>query len=235
MNKIVVVLCLLLGLCGCTQPADPVVVDPHSSIYSENYTVEEVIAAFDEVVLASEYSSGDGNPALVQKWDGPIYCKITGYRDSDLVILENLFNELNAVEGFPGIYQGEHYYQVTIDFYANDDEFLDHMGHIAGINVDGAVEYWYDTELNFIYEGSIGYKDKMDEDIRKSVLIEEVINMLGITDTETREDSITYQYSSTNMELSEMDWIIVKLLYNEEIKTSMNAEECHEIIKKLYY
>lgn len=233
MTKFIVLLCILLGVCGCTDKEQSIE-DTHSSIYSENYTVEEVIEAFDEVVLASEYSSGDGDVSLVQKWIGPIYCQINGYRDSDLIILEDLFQKLNEVDGFPGIYKADESSQVTIDFY-NESDFYTHMGHIASSSADGAVQYWYDTDLNFIYEGCIGYRTDMDEDVRESVLVEEVINMLGITDTETREDSITYQYSSSNAKLSEMDWIIVKLLYNENIQPSMNAEECHEIIKKLYY
>lgn len=233
MNKYIVLLCIFLGVCGCTVNEQSLK-DSHSSMYSDSYTVEEVITAFDEVVLTSEYSSGDGDVSLVQKWVDPIYCKINGYRNSDLVILENLFQKLNEIEGFPGIYRSDNSFQVTIDFY-DDSQFYAQMGHIVNSSADGAVQYWYDTQSNYIYEGCVGYRNDMDEDVRESVLIEEVINMLGITDTQTRDDSITYQYSSTNTKLSEMDWIIVKLLYHDDIRTSMNAEECHEIIKKLYY
>ena len=230
-NKIILISCLLSVLCGCTQTGNKPL---HSSLYDENYSVEDVIKYFDEVVLDSEYSSGEGNVTLVQKWEDPIYYVMKGHSEQDRHVLESLFDELNKIEGFPGIYKSDGLISATIDFYS-DKDFYNEMGHIVSGNADGAVEYWYDTEMNYIYEGTIAYRKNMDEDIRESVLKEEVVNMLGITDTKLREDSITYQYSSTNKNLSEMDWIILKILYSDDIKASMNAQSCHEIIKKLYY
>ena len=235
MNKIIILLCLVLGLSGCTNEVKPEVKeDPHCSFYSENYSVEDVIKYFDEVVLDSEYSSGEGDCTLVQKWIGPIYFVMEGHSEQDRLVLEKLFSELNKVEGFPGIYKAEGLVSAKIHFY-NEKDFYKEMGHIVSMNADGAVQYWYDTDMNYIYEGKVAYRNNMDDDVRESVLKEEIINMLGITDTTLREDSITYQYSSTNKDLSEMDWIILKILYHDEIKASMDATKCHEIIKKLYY
>ncbi len=235
MNKIIILLCLLLGLCGCTNEVKPEIKeDPHCSFYSENYSVENVIEYFDEVVFNSEYSSGEGDCTLVQKWIGPIYYVMEGHSEQDRLVLEELFDKLNKIEGFPGIYKADGLVSITIDFY-KDTDFYREMGHIVSGNADGAVQYWYDTEENYIYEGTVAYRTAMDDEIRVSVLKEEIINLLGITDTVLREDSITYQYSSTNEELSEMDWIILNILYNDQIKPSMDADECHEIIKRLYY
>lgn len=236
MNKIVVVLCLLLMLSGCVKQdtLNNDIKDLHCSFYSENYSVEDVITYFSEVVLDTEYSSGEGNYTLVQKWDGPIYYTMDGHSEEDRLVLEELFEKLNQIDGFPGIYEADGFVNLKIGFY-NDKDFYREMGHIVSGSADGAVQYWYDTEMNYIYDGRIGYRKAMDDDVRVSVLKEEVINLLGITDTDIREDSITYQYSSTNNDLSEMDWIILKILYNSEIKTSMNALECSEIIRKIYY
>ena len=32
-----------------------------------------------------------------------------------------------------------------------------------------------------------------------------------------------------------VDWLILKLLYHPDIKCGMNAQQCEEIIRKLYY
>ena len=54
-------------------------------------------------------------------------------------------------------------------------------------------------------------------------------------DTELRTDSVVYQFSDENTSLSEIDIVILKLLYNEEIQCGMNFDSCAEIINKLYY
>ena len=61
------------------------------------------------------------------------------------------------------------------------------------------------------------------------------MNLLGVSDTVLREDSITYQYGSEAVELSEVDWVILKLLYNPKIECGMNAAQCEAVIRELYY
>ena len=59
--------------------------------------------------------------------------------------------------------------------------------------------------------------------------------MLGITDTILRPDSIVYQYSDDNLQMSDVDWVIFQILYNTQIKGGMNRDECWEIFCQLYY
>ena len=70
---------------------------------------------------------------------------------------------------------------------------------------------------------------------RNSVLLEEIVNGLGITDTKLREDSIVYQEYSEIQELSDMDWLLLKLLYHPDIVCGMNKEECESVIRDIYY
>ena len=119
-NKLFIVLSLLFFVSGCAQNNEenkPI----HCSFYSENYSVEDVIKYFDEVVLDSEYSSGDGDVTLVQKWEGPIYYVMEGHSEKDRLILEGLFDELNKIDGFPGIYKSDGLVSTTIDFYDDKD------------------------------------------------------------------------------------------------------------------
>lgn len=210
----------------------------HSDLYLPKYTQEQVIEYFEEVVLQVEYSDGTGNASLVQKWKEPLCYAIYGKPTAeDLEVLENLFEQLNRVEGFPGIYPVEE------DGWANLElRFLDKKNFnlafsqiIGGGNATGAVQYWYYTDTNDIYTANIGYRTDIKQSVRNSVLIEEVINGLGITDTVLREDSIVYQYSDDNTALSDMDWLILKLLYHPSMPFGADSATVRDRIAKLYY
>ncbi|MBQ2319641.1 MAG: DUF2927 domain-containing protein, partial [Clostridia bacterium] len=47
--------------------------------------------------------------------------------------------------------------------------------------------------------------------------------------------SVIYEKYTENYALSEMDLILLKLLYHPLIKPDMTKDKCFEIIKKLYY
>ena len=63
-----------------------------------------------------------------------------------------------------------------------------------------------------------------------------IVNAIGVSnDTESRKDSVVYsEYTETDHH-SEMDWLILRILYSDEIKCGMNEDECYEAIKKIYY
>lgn len=210
----------------------------HSALYVDGYTQDQVISYFNEVVLDTEYATGVGDFTLVQKWEDPIRYRIYGEpTQQDLLKLETLFAELNKVEGFPGVFLAEDgeaenlsiYFQGYDAFYEKFGEFINYE------ESDGAVQYWYYDSSNCIYEASIGYLMDTAQSTRLSVIPEEVVNGLGISDTVLREDSITYQYASDAVELSEIDWLLVKLLYHPDIKAGMDRETCEQVIRSLYY
>ena len=110
---------------------------------------------------------------------------------------------------------------------------LDIMGPEVN-NLDGAVTFWYTDDI--VHNGIICYRTDLDQYLRNSVIIEEIYNGLGlIQDTSLREDSIIYSEFSTPQELTKIDELLLKILYSEEIKTGMSAEECEEVIRQLYY
>jgi len=58
---------------------------------------------------------------------------------------------------------------------------------------------------------------------------------LGISDTTLREDSIVYQYGSEITQLSDVDWAILKLLYDPAMECGMDREACAAVLETLYY
>lgn len=210
----------------------------HSELYLPDYTLEQVLEYFNEVVLDVEYSDGTGNVTLVQKWNMPLRYRIYGEpTNEDWAMLSLLFQQLNSVPGFPGIQAAEEGMMENLSFSFTDGETLNESFSeiLGGEWVNGATQFWYYTDTNEMYEARIGYRSDIDQASRSSILLEEVINTLGITDTILREDSIVYQYSDENLVLSDMDWLILKLLYNPAIKCGMDKEACAAVIEQLYY
>ena len=210
----------------------------HSPLYIEGVSPEQMVEYFCEVVLDTEYSTGAGDATMVQKWTAPIRYRIYGdATQEDFQLLERFFAELNAVDGFPGIYpveegEAENLYMTFCDLEEFNIAFGDFLNHEVA---DGAVQYWYYNDTNEIYSARIGYRLDIDQYTRNSVLLEEVLNGLGISDTILREDSISYQGFGQVQELSEVDWLILKLLYHPEIRCGMGKDACAEVIRRLYY
>lgn len=205
----------------------------HSELYIEGVSVEEVIEYFNEVCLDAEFVI-EGDPSVLQKWESPIYYSIDGYMTGeDEQTLEGFVSWLNTVEGFPGMYEGtadSSDMQIT---FCTQEDLLAIMGDNY-VNTDGAVEFWYMDDV--IYSAKICYRTDIDQMIRNSVIIEEIYNSLGpIQDTWLREDSVIYAGYSTPQQQTEIDELIIRLLYSEDMKCGMNKAQCEEVIRRLYY
>lgn len=224
-----------------TAPAEtvPETTQPlHSDLYHPDYTLQQIQEYFEEVVLDAEYSKGTGDSALVQKWTEPIAYRIYGKStEEDRTILNNFLAQLNQIPGFPGFYTAEAEGLETLRIhFLEPNLFRDSFSAVVnGEDAYGAMEFWYYTDSNEIYSARIGYRTDLDQMTRNSILLEEIVNMLGISDTLLREDSITYQYSNENLALSDVDWILLKLLYHPDILCGMDARSCGEVIEELYY
>lgn len=221
-----------------TAPTEAPTAPPHSELYLPQYGQQQMFEYFNEVVLHMEYSDGTGDVTLVQKWVNPIYYSYYGNpTEEDKAVLEALFAQLNAIPGFPGIYPAENAYQenLSLSFLNRNDFNNSFLDVVHGEDAYGATQFWYYTATNEIYTARIGYRSDIDQTTRNSILLEEIINTLGISDTVLRQDSIVYQYSNDNLVLSDVDWVILKILYDPAIQCGMGAIGCAEIIQRLYY
>lgn len=257
MKKAILFLLILALLTGCQAPAAPTLtpttavptttVAPaqppttaplHSALYLQGMEPEQVLRDFNEIVHQMEYSDGTGDPTLAKKWLSPIRYSIHGApTDEDLRVLEDFFSQLNEMEGFPGIYpakEGEAA-DLTLSF-LDHQEFWDSFSDaVDGEDALGATQFWYYTDTGEIHTARIGYRTDLDQTERSSILLEEVVNTLGLSDSLNRTDSIVYQYSNDNLSLSEVDWLILKLLYHPAIESGMTEAETNAVISELYY
>jgi hypothetical protein len=107
------------------------------------------------------------------------------------------------------------------------------MGKDYG-DVDGAVTFWYDVN-NVIFDEIICIRTDLAQEVRNSVIMEEIYNGLGpVQDTALREDSLIWQGYSIPQELTAVDELILKLLYHPDIQCGMDARQCEEVIRMLY-
>ncbi len=208
----------------------------HSELYIPGVPVEDVITYFNEVCLDSEYSDS-GEPNLVQKWDTKVLYALDGsYTDEDVAAIDKMADILNGIEGYPGLFRTDDPFEadLTISFYS-EAELATEMGeYVNGDSCDGIVHYWY--ESNIIYLEVIGIRNDMSQHLRNSVILEEIYNGTGATqDTMLRPDSIIYQEYSEAQDLTDIDLLLLRLLYHPSIECGMNAEQCEAVIRELYY
>lgn len=257
--SVLVLLSLLFSLCSCgnislhpeeetnpspeiTQPEETPVEDEtpaddaplHSPLYIEGLDVEDVIRYFNEVCLDAEIQYS-GNASLVQKWTTPILYYLDGNpTDADMATLNHFIDWLSTVDGLPAFHNVQDPLKANLQIhFCTQDDMLAIMGDNY-VNMDGAVTFWYWD--NAIYEATICYRTDLDQTLRNSVILEEIYNGLGpVQDTDLRPDSIIYSEFTHSQELTEIDELILRLLYHPDIECGMNAAQCEAVIRQLYY
>ena len=215
---------------------EPTTRPEHSEYYIQGVDVDTLISYFCEVVCDAEFSEGSGDSSLVQKWQGKIKYYVNGNPSStDMMFLQDTVDYVNSIYGFPGMEETSYEWDANLQIYfVNNDELIEIMGSNF-YNSDGGVTFWYDG-YNRIYEAKICYRNDIDQYVRNSVIIEEIYNGLGpVQDTMLRPDSIIYSEYTTPQNMTKVDKLIMELLYHPDIKCGMNADECAEVIRNLYY
>jgi hypothetical protein len=210
-----------------TEPA-------HSELFIPFVTPEEMVTYFNEVCLDAEFVNS-GNASVLQRWENPIYYQIYGDpTDLDLQILNNMCQWLNTIDGFPGIYETAETWQENYSIYfCTQDELINRMGD-EYYGVDGAFTFWYND--NIIYDCTVCIRTDLDQEVRNSVILEELYNSLGpAQDTNLRQESIIYAGYSIPQALHPIDEVILKLLYHPDLLIGMDARDCEPIIHSLYY
>lgn len=219
-----------------TEPvwADTVPVEEHSELYIPGLDVEDVILYFNEVCLDAEINL-DGDPSKLQKWTDPIaFCVDGDYTEEDLATLYAFADWLNDLDGFPGMYITFVTMESDLEIYfCSNEEMIERLGENFW-GCDGGVTFWYTNHE--IYEEIICIRNDISQYIRNSVILEELYNGLGpVQDSWLREDSLIYAGYSEPQALTEIDELILKLLYHPDMKCGMNREQCEAVIRELYY
>ena len=206
----------------------------HSALWDPELPLEDVLHYFREVCLDAEFTNS-GDPSVLQKWDTPICYQIYGTpTDEDTAVLTAFADWLNGIEGFPGIQEATEPWQANLRIhFCTQEELVSLMGEQFS-GMDGAVTFWYENDI--IYDAIICIRTEISQELRNSVILEELYNALGpIQDTALREDSIIYAGYSEPQCLTQTDELLLKLLYHPTLTCGMTYDQCADAIRALYY
>lgn len=193
----------------------------------------DLVDYFVDVALHTEYSdNGTTAEVLLSRWVQPIYYELSGpYTVHDQLVLSRLIDTMNQVEGFPGIYptDSEHTANLTISFLSRqemNDRLLAQYGWC-----DGFANYqWYNSNRE-LFHADVMYCTDMDASIRDSVICEELIQVLGLSnDSETYTDSIFYQHGSSVQWPTPYDWALLEMLYSPHLQLAMDQTQVREAL-----
>ena len=221
-----------------STPAEPPTTEstlpPHSELYIEGLSTDAAILYFEEICLDAEVINS-GDPSRLQKWTSPITYQIHGNPTQQDLDMISIFSEwLNSIPGFPGMAEATDSEVAAMDiFFCSESEMAGLLGDWTW-GCDGGVTFWY--EMDEIYSATICIRTDIAQEIRNSVILEEIYNGLGpVQDTDLREDSLIWSGYSTPQWLTDEDMLLLKLLYHPDLKPGMNSEQCAAAIRKLYY
>ncbi len=190
----------------------------------------EQLEYFLDIALESEFGSRDNS---VIKWTKDLKIKIFGSPTSqDIETVEEVVNELTdivgtaiqmeIVESYPNV---EIYFVPPSDYHIYEPKSSPaSMGYV-----------WCSYDEYEIYEATILISSKvMSQSLRSHLIREELTQSLGLLNDTwqyERQDSIFYEGSSDTTWYSEIDKIIIAMLYNQHIAPGMNEEEIQLVLK----
>ena len=217
-----------------TQPEEPEK-PTHSPYYISGVDTDTMLRYFSEVALDAEFINS-GNATLVQKWNDPVrYLLIGAPTEADRAAVAAMASSMNGISGFPGMYEVSDPGSANLEIhFVSEDEMISILGDNF-YGCDGGVTFWWNGDQQ-IYKATICIRTDLDQYVRNSVIMEEIYNGLGpIQDTELRSDSLIWSGYSTPQSMTQVDMLIMKLLYHPNIRCGMNAQQCEKVIRELYY
>lgn len=212
---------------GVMQAVDPNTPHLKTTICIRGYSLAQVQHYFNDIALSDEAKTCTD---IVRKWLKPITVYIIGTpSESDWQVMEKLFEDMNAIEGFPGIsiVSSEEDANFIGYFYA-EDEYVSLMDEIKGYRrSNGTSQLDWSEESGVISGGLFAVRSDLDDALRHTVILEEIVQAMGLqNDSYAHPDSLFYQKYHENTDLSDLDWIIFRILYHPMIQCGMNYSQC---------
>lgn len=204
----------------------------------DGFTDDEIIEYFMKIALEGEYG---GSRGYIIKYDAPLYYSVYGKpSDEDLRVLRGLADELNKIEGFPGLYETNDPSLVNERIYFTSQRTFEMAAEILVPEGSwGYANVWFfnggelkGTMINgYVWISEDARPQNPD---RNSIICEELVQSLGLlNDTDWGIKSIFDQDRNDCDWPSELDWAVVKILYNPAIICGMNAEEAEAAAREI--
>lgn len=194
----------------------------------------QLFGFYDEIALHAEFGTQDGR---IHKWTEPIslYIRPSQERIKYLDYISDFLDNLNKIEGFPGIRIAEYSFNsgIVLDFVSESK--MSGITASYGETAIGFTTIYWNSKSNAITSAEIyilNEKSATEDEIRHA-LLEEITQSLGlINDSSRYEDSIFYIEYSTTPALSQTDWQVISIHYSDEIRCGMNKEEVKNVFER---
>ncbi len=232
-------LCLCLWLTGCgygPREPEPTPPAPTQGWQLPTLTPGEVADAFREVALGSEYPADPAQAAntRVRKWVSPITYRVEGSPTAeDRAVLEGYFARLAALEGLPPLRPAEPGEEANfLVTFLPPEDFLRACPN-ADAATNGHMTVWWNDALE-LTRAEVHIRSDIDQATRSPVILHELTQSLGMPQDSGRESSILYCGDLQVTQLSDLDWLLLRILYCPRISPGMDDAQCREIIEDLF-
>lgn len=180
------------------------------------------------------YPGENSSEGYLCRWEQAIRVFVDGNpRDRDIRKIEQFISELASnVAGLPRISMTTIKSQANmIIYFVPYNELGD---YVPGYVKPNTGFFNYSNDGNYrITKATIGItSDKTSQENRNHIIQEEIVGALGLpNDHWYSKKSILYQGSSSVQQLSGLDWDMLNILYSPKLKTGMEQNEIHRIIR----
>ena len=196
---------------------------------ASQYTSKQVLTLFDEVALKSEYTDTTGaHPShnLVRWADRTITYSIIGEDISEDIYtaIADALVELDDISYTPS-FQLDETGSGALQIYVGG-ETANQM--LSRYNATGLSTISYDKTVGSIVKGTIYLQDQYQTPSRtKHVVLEELTQVLGlVNDAVEFQDSIFYDGFSSLTKLTDIDKLLIEMLYSDAVKPNMTPPQC---------
>ena len=218
--------------------AFPSSVDAAAVKFSSKSTDDARVKALDLLMTCGfsvEYSSGgsQGEATKLTRWEDTINIYVYGKpAKQDLQDLNKFLMEIAVhCPNMPNIrlVESESESNVTI-WYGPLKEMKDHLLSYT----DGNWGYFSYLHSGYtMTRGTIAIAtDVNNAASKKHLLQEELVGLFGLTNDHDRySDSILYQAWTTTPQLCDVDWLMLNMLYDPDLRPGMTAKEAYNILE----
>ena len=182
-----------------------------------------------DCAFSAEY--GDEHSSLL-RWESPIFVYVGGNATrEDLKQTDEFLMQLSfRVPLFPPIQrvEDEALANVTLYFVPKNDMAAYVSNYLPGN--DGFVTYFYRDNVIYAAEIAVSSDDTTQAE-RNGILREELVNGFGLGKDHYRySDSVIYEPYNTAQTLSEVDWLMLNMVYSPYVWPGMTAAEAYDAL-----
>ncbi len=232
-HSIVRFLTLVFLICTCTLTVYPASFD--SGYRSADEAKLLALDCLMNCAFSKEYNTDgkEGNSQPLVRWTDTIRIFVKGSpAEQDYQQLDSFIMELAThCPNIPNIRRvsSEDQANVTLTYCP-----LDQMGNYVPHYVDGNWGFFYYNynEAHEIYKVQIAIaSDVNSPESKHHLLMEELVGGLGLTnDHYDYSDSILYGEWTTTQQLSDLDWLMINMLYDPDLYPGISRSDAYSIL-----